>query len=172
MEHINIIGATRDHTAILQQLAITTFLDTYAQYNTEQDMKEYVENYFSLSQLEKEITSPDSTYYIGFHHNQPICYIKLNTGPAQTDLKDTNALEIERIYVLKEFQGLKAGRQLLDKAIEVARHKQAAYIWLGVWEKNVNAMGFYKKQGFIPFSTHIFKLGADEQLDILMKLEV
>ena len=51
-----------------------------------------------------------------------------------------------------------------------AREKQAHYVWLGVWEKNERAIAFYRKNGFVAFDTHIFKLGDDEQTDILMKL--
>ena len=43
------------------------------------------------------------------------------------------------------------------------------YIWLGVWEENPRATRFYQKNGFVAFGKHIFKLGDDEQTDILMK---
>jgi ribosomal protein S18 acetylase RimI-like enzyme len=45
-------------------------------------------------------------------------------------------------------------------------------IWLGVWEKNHNAIGFYTKNGFITFDKHLFLLGDDQQTDLLMKLEI
>jgi diamine N-acetyltransferase len=41
---------------------------------------------------------------------------------------------------------------------------------LGVWEKNPRAISFYKKNGFIEFDPHIFKLGDEELTDIMMKL--
>ncbi|RZL17332.1 MAG: GNAT family N-acetyltransferase, partial [Pedobacter sp.] len=43
------------------------------------------------------------------------------------------------------------------------------YVWLGVWEENPRAIRFYQKNGFMPFDKHIFKLGEDEQTDIMMK---
>jgi len=61
---------------------------------------------------------------------------------------------------------------LYDKAIEIAREKNAEYVWLGVWEKNLRALSFYKKNGFIEFDKHIFKLGDDEQTDYMMKLKL
>ncbi len=98
--------------------------------------------------------------------------MKLNFGQSQTELKDDKAIEIERIYVLKEFHGNKVGQILYDKAIEVARQKNADYVWLGVWEENPRAINFYKKNGFVEFDKHIFKLGEDEQTDIMMKLKL
>jgi ribosomal protein S18 acetylase RimI-like enzyme len=96
--------------------------------------------------------------------------LKLNFGEAQTELKNNTSLEIERIYVLKEFHGQNMGQLLYYKALEIATKYRIKEIWLGVWEKNKRAISFYKKNGFIEFDTHIFKLGNDEQIDIMMKL--
>lgn len=63
-----------------------------------------------------------------------------------------------------------AGQRLYEKAVEIAKQKNAEYIWLGVWEENRRAIHFYKKNGFIEFNKHIFNLGDDEQTDIMMKL--
>ena len=97
---------------------------------------------------------------------------KINFGQSQTELQDDTALEIERIYVLKEFHGKKVGQVLYEKAIEIAKQKNAHYVWLGVWEENPRAISFYKKNGFVEFDKHIFKLGDDEQTDIMMKLKL
>lgn len=98
--------------------------------------------------------------------------MKLNFGAAQNELKNKQCLEIERIYVLKEYHGKKIGQLLYDKAIQIAKEKNVNYVWLGVWEKNLRAINFYKKNGFVGFDKHIFKLGDDEQTDIMMKLEL
>ena len=61
---------------------------------------------------------------------------------------------------------------LYEKAIQTAMLASAEYVWLGVWEENPRAISFYKKNGFIEFDKHIFKLGDDEQTDLMMKLEL
>ncbi len=62
------------------------------------------------------------------------------------------------------------GQVLYNQAIDIAKKKKATYVWLGVWEENPRAISFYKKNGFVEFDKHIFKLGDDEQTDIMMKL--
>jgi ribosomal protein S18 acetylase RimI-like enzyme len=74
--------------------------------------------------------------------------------------------------VLKEFYGKEVGKQLLEMAIQISRQRKADYIWLGVWEHNQKAISFYRKFGFTEFGTHIFKLGKEEQTDIMMKLAI
>ena len=96
--------------------------------------------------------------------------MKLNFDKAQTEPGHHNTLEIQRIYILQAYQGKQIGKQLIQKTIEIGIENNLDYIWLGVWEHNVDAIKFYEKQGFKKFDTHIFKLGDDEQTDNLMKL--
>ena len=156
----------------LQVLGKQTFLETFADGNTEENMRIYLEEGFTADKLTLELTEPNSHFYFALLDNKTIGYLKINFGQAQTELKDKKAIEIERIYVLKEFQGQRVGQILFDLAFDLAKRINADYIWLGVWEKNPGALNFYKKNGFVEFNKHIFKLGNDEQTDIMMKLQL
>jgi diamine N-acetyltransferase len=161
--------------ADLQQLVSIskqTFFEAFSDNNSAEDMEKYLDNSFSKEKLSGELRNPDSEFYFALHADIVAGYLKINFGSAQTDLKDGDSLEIERIYVLKEFHGQKVGQALFDKALSIARQKKMNYVWLGVWEKNARAIRFYKKNGFVEFDTHIFKLGNDEQTDILMRLHL
>jgi ribosomal protein S18 acetylase RimI-like enzyme len=135
-------------------------------------MQKYLEEGFTIDKLTAELTNPDSAFYFATISKNIIGYLKINFGSAQTELKENNAIEIERIYVLIEFHGKKVGQLLYEKALDIAKQKNAGYLWLGVWEKNLRAINFYKKNGFIEFDKHIFKLGNDNQTDIMMKLDL
>ena len=156
----------------LQKIGRQTFYETFAALNTEENMSAYLEKGFSIDKLTGELNDKDSEFYFASIDNNVIGYLKLNFGQAQTELKHDNALEIERIYVLKEFHGKKVGQIFYDKAIEVARQRKVDYVWLGVWEKNPRAINFYKKNGFVEFDKHIFVVGDDEQTDIMMKFNI
>lgn len=154
----------------LQSISRQTFYETYCTMNTKENMDKYLNENLSISTLEKELKNPNSEFYIIKDLDKNIGYLKLNMGPAQTDIKDASALEIERIYVIKEYQGKKAGQQLYEKTILVAKEKMLKYIWLGVWQENSKAIQFYVKNGFEIFDQHVFKLGDEEQTDFLMRL--
>lgn len=157
---------------MLRDISITTFRDSFASENTEEDMNDYLQKSFNLQQVEKELLHPHSVFYLAYCENQPAGYLKINFGPAQTDINDDNSLELERIYLLDTFQGMGLGPQLMEKAIETARENKLKYIWLGVWEKNARAIHVYRKRGFVKFKSHTFWLGQDKQTDELMKLEL
>ena len=172
MENILIRKITVNEITELQEIGRTTFRETFSAVNTEENMKKYLEESFSKEKLTSELTDPNTEFYGARLADKLIGYLKLNFGEAQTELREKNGLEIERIYVLKEFHGKKVGQVLYDKAVETARQKQLDYVWLGVWEENPRAIAFYKKNGFVEFGKHIFKLGDDEQTDIMMKLKL
>lgn len=153
----------------LQAISRKTFGETFADRNTVENMNKYLTEELSTEKLTAELTNPDSEFYFALLDNEVVGYLKLNSSSTQTDVKDNNALEIERIYVSKEYHGRKVGQVLYNKALEVAKQKGVDYIWLGVWEENLKAIGFYTKNGFVEFDRHIFKLGDDEQKDIMMK---
>ena len=172
---MNKIEITKIDLKEIEQLKIIskqTFFETFAEGNSEENMKKYLEESFTTELLKTELTNPNSEFYFARMDNNVIGYLKINFGQAQTELKDKSAIEIERIYVLKEFQGKQIGQVLFNKAFEIAKQLNADYLWLGVWEENPRAINFYKKNGFVEFDKHVFKLGDDEQTDIMMKLQI
>lgn len=167
---IEIVRVTLDDIDELQKVGRQTFYETFASENSEENMNEYLASGFSLEKLSSELLDPNSEFYFAKKNSKVIGYLKLNLGESQTELKDSKATEIERIYVLKEMQGQSVGQKLFTVALAVAQENNSAYVWLGVWEKNLKAISFYKKNGFQEFDKHIFKLGDDEQIDIMMRL--
>ena len=131
--NITIVQINDSHIAALQQIGRQTFSETFAESNTAENMAKYLEEAYSHKKLNAELNDPNSFFYFAMLGENVIGYLKLNMGSSQTELKDNDALEIERIYVLKEFHGKKVGQLLFDKAIQVANEQHVAYIWLGVW---------------------------------------
>jgi ribosomal protein S18 acetylase RimI-like enzyme len=170
--NIKIDQINNSNIAALQQIGRQTFAETFAESNTAENMAKYLEEAYSHEKLSTELNNPKSFFYFALLDEKVIGYLKLNMGASQTELKDNDALEIERIYVLKEFHGKKVGQLLFDKAITIAKEKHVAYVWLGVWEENKRALQFYTKNGFVEFDQHIFVLGDEAQTDIMMKLEL
>lgn len=169
MENITVKKIMPEDIGQLQKVSKQTFWETFSASNSEENMTNYLEESFSVDKLTDELNNKHSDFYFALLDEKVIGYLKLNFGQSQTELQDNKALEIERIYVLQEFHGKKVGQVLYEKALQIAGQVNADYVWLGVWEENLRAIGFYKKNGFVAFDKHIFKLGGDEQTDIMMK---
>jgi ribosomal protein S18 acetylase RimI-like enzyme len=154
----------------LQEISRQTFFDTFADVNTPEDMQQYLRENLSMEQLSKEWNHPATQFYMVKQQDKVLAYLKINEADAQTERREEASLEIERIYVRKENQGMGIGQLLLHFSIQLTKDKGFKVIWLGVWEHNLRAIEFYQKNGFIFFGKHSFFLGQDEQTDLLMEL--
>ena len=159
----------QDDIDVLRNLSYRTYFETFAHMNTPEDMEAYLDKAFEIEKLRAELLDVNSSFYFLYYDEKLAGYLKLNEYSAQTDIHDINSLEIERIYVSKEFQGEGLGGYLMDRAISIANLRKKRYVWLGVWEKNEKAIRFYKKNGFYEIGKHSFFMGDDEQTDYIMR---
>ena len=170
MEKFSIRECSSEDIEKIKYIGEKTFYETFSSDNTKEDMEDYLKENFAYEQIESEIKNNASRFYIVEHNKEAVAYMKLNFDKAQTEKGHNNTLEVQRIYVLQEYKSNHIGKRLIEKAIKIGRDHHLNYIWLGVWENNINAIKFYEKQGFEKFDTHVFELGEDEQTDHLMKL--
>lgn|SRR5690554_5835932 len=154
---------------VLKQICEKTFLETFGEDNSEEDMERYLKETFSEETLKKELEEEDSLYFLAFMEEKPAGYMKLNFRDAQTEKGHEEAMEVQRIYVRKDMLGKGIGKRMLKKAMDIGKERNLKYVWLGVWEHNSKAIAFYEKLGFEKFDTHVFLLGEDRQTDHLMK---
>lgn len=166
--HIIIKPCTIEDLTILQDISYETFNETFKTQNSPENMNDYLEKAFNVKQLELELSTFTSQFFFVYFNDEVAGYLKVNTKEAQSENMGEDSLEIERIYIRVKFQKLGLGKYLLNKAIEIAVEQEKNKIWLGVWEKNENAIAFYKKLGFVQAGTHSFQMGEEEQIDFIM----
>jgi len=157
-----------ENVQVLQEISIETFNDTFSNQNSPDNMKVYMDRAFTMKQLESELANRSSQFYFISFDKEVAGYLKVNVDDAQSETMGDDFLEIERIYIRSKFQKKGLGKYLIDQAVEIARERNKNNIWLGVWEKNENAIRFYKKLGFVQTGTHSFYMGDEEQIDFIM----
>lgn len=167
-----LIQCKKEHLDRLSRIAQDTFITAFAHMNDPKDFQAYMEKAFSDDTLRAELSDPDSEFYLVHHSDGDVGYFKLNFNKSQTDIRDAVSCELERIYVAKPWQGRGIGEWMLAKAREIAIARKKEYLWLGVWEKNTEAIRFYEKHGFVFFGTHPYYIGMDKQTDWLMRMDL
>ena len=170
MSPITIVKATISDLEVIQEISKQTFIETFAEVNKPENLDNYVQENFNSQQIALEINNPESAFYLAILDNETIAYLKLNSGNAQSEIRTDEAMEIQRIYVLKKFHGKKIGQLLLNEAILIGQKSGVDSVWLGVWEENHKAIEFYSKNDFVEFDKHSFTLGNEVQTDLLMEL--
>ncbi|QQZ09945.1 GNAT family N-acetyltransferase [Heyndrickxia vini] len=165
---IKIQTCTLEDSRTLQEISYETFNDTFKHENSPENMNAYLKRAYNLTQLEKELSNLSSQFFFVYFNTELAGYLKVNTNDAQSEEMGEDALEIERIYIKRNFQKHGLGKVLLNKALEMALESNKKKVWLGVWEKNENAIAFYKKMGFVQTGAHSFYMGDEEQTDFIM----
>ncbi|MBS9335471.1 GNAT family N-acetyltransferase [Fructobacillus sp. M1-13] len=155
--------------AKLVAISRATFAETFAADNSEADLAAFLDQHYAPEKLRAEIELAGSDFYFCLVAEKVVGYLKLNRDEAQSEPLGSDALEIERIYFLSDYQGQGLGSRFFSLAEEIAFSTRKSWIWLGVWEHNDLALAVYQKKGFVPFSDHVFQVGDDRQRDILMK---
>ena len=169
MENLQLVPVTLSEILDLQEISRQTFFDAFASVNEEEDMRHYLEVNLSIEQLTSELNQAATSFYFAKNSKEILAYLKINESDGQSEKRAMPSMEIERIYVRKEFQNRGVGQFLLDHSIQITKNKQLKLIWLGVWEHNVSAIRFYERNQFQFFGKHSFMLGSDEQTDLLME---
>ncbi|MGO4111031.1 GNAT family N-acetyltransferase [Paenibacillus sp. YAF4_2] len=162
---VTIKECTRENLQLLQEISVETFNDTFKDQNSPENMQAYLERAFNANQLEKELSNTSSEFYFILFNEEIAGYLKVNRNDAQSE---NESLEIERIYIRSKYQRKGLGKHLFNKAMEIAIKQKIKMIWLGVWEKNENAIDFYEKMGFVQTGAHSFHMGDEEQIDFIM----
>ncbi|MBS1510468.1 MAG: GNAT family N-acetyltransferase [Bacteroidetes bacterium] len=164
---ITIRKITPEDVPVLAQMAQQTFYDTFTGTCTEEDMQGFLKEYFNEEQLGKEVANENDLYFFALADGIPAGYIRFMEDYSGLSLmKQWKALELKRIYVLKEFHGKGIAQALIDFFLDYARQQQYQVVWLGVWEHNYRAQKFYEKYGFVNSGhTHDFPIGNTPQTD-------
>jgi len=171
-DEVRILLVQREELPIVVKMGRQTFIDNYAHLNDPDNFQNYINEAFAPDQWYLEWLDPHARFFIAWLNDEPVGYIKVNLHHGKKGLEGDQHTELERIYVIATAQKSGIGRQLLAKAIEMAKSTASEYLWLGVWQDNPKAIEWYKRQGFEQFGEHTFKLGVEDQKDWLMRLKV
>lgn len=151
----------------LAEISRQTFYDTFTDTCTEEDMQNFLGEYFNVAQVQMELSNPDDYYYFAEVDGKPVGYLRFMEDYRNWPLiKQWKALELKRLYVVKEYHGKGIAQRLMDFFISFSQQNKYQVVWLGVWEHNIRAQKFYEKYKFINSGhTHDFPIGNTPQTD-------
>jgi diamine N-acetyltransferase len=123
-----------------------------------QDMNEYLEKHYNDISIKEELNDPKNVYHILSYNEKPVGFSKIVLNEGHPNIVQQNVTKLDRIYLLKEFQELKLGFELLKFNIEFSKKNNQSGIWLFTWIGNARAVNFYRKVGFKIIGSYMFKV--------------
>lgn len=174
MSEIKIRKANSKDAEMLTELSYKTFYDAFYDHpqNAPEDMLAYMKKAFSFKTVFAELEEKGSVFLIAEVENKAVGYAKIMLGSIEDEIKAERPIELNRLYAKTDFIGKGIGKKLLDECCKFATENNCDVMWLGVWEYNPRAKRFYEKHGFYKVGLHVFKLGSDSQIDLLMQKDL
>ena len=102
---------------------------------------------FTASVFEKELKQPNHAFYLLKEKGETVGFLKLNIDQPLKNYEQYNALELERIYLIKSAIGKGLGRQAVEFCFDYARKLNKEIVWLKAMDSS-DAVFFYEKLGF------------------------
>jgi len=159
-----------EDAALVADLSRKTFYESFASFNTEENMRIYMEQQCTREKQMAEVGAPGRIFFLAYVDGEPAGYASMRVSEEKpAGLTGEKAIEIVQIYAEQRMIGKGVGPALMQACVDLAREQGYEWIWLGVWEHNPRAQAFYAKWGFERFGEHIFIVGLDAQTDLWMR---
>jgi GNAT superfamily N-acetyltransferase len=113
----------------------------------------YINRSFTPEALRRELADGNARFYLVQQHDQPVGFLKLNLHKPSPCHQTADALELERIYLVKTITGQGVGKACMQFVIDQARHLNKELIWLKAMDSSHDALAFYRAVGFEPCGT-------------------
>lgn len=157
--------ATIDDAQALADFAARLFVATYAEFNTEADMRRYIGEHFDARHQRDQINDNNWLTRLLFREDTLAGYYQLRIDGTRPDcVKTQSSSELVRFYIDQQWHGQGLAQTMMADTLVQAKAK-SALLWLGVWSENPRAIRFYEKAGFQNIGHAEFRLGADVQKD-------
>ena len=152
----------------LAALASRLFEETFAAANDPEDMALHLSRTYGRAEQERELATAEMATILAEADGRLIGFAQLRAGHAPPCVVGPRPIELLRLYVDRPWQGRGVAPALMETVVAEALRRRAATLWLGVWERNERAQGFYRKCGFVDVGSQPFVLGTDRQTDRIM----
>jgi ribosomal protein S18 acetylase RimI-like enzyme len=153
---ISIIKATEKDYAPIVSIGKVSVADAHRDSCSAEDLNEFLEKNYNNDSIKAELNNTKNIYHILNYNGNSVGFSKINLNAKHPNVADENVTKLDRIYLLKEFYGLKLGLELLNFNITLAKSNNQSGMWLYTWVGNNRAVNFYLKAGFKIIGSHKF----------------
>jgi ribosomal protein S18 acetylase RimI-like enzyme len=145
----------KDYNSIIS-IGKVSVAESHRGSSSDEVMNEYLERNYNNEVIKEELNDVNNIYYIINYNDKPVGFSKIIFNAKHPNIPAENVVKLDRIYLLKEFYGLKLGLELLNFNIELSRNNHQTGMWLYTWIGNIRAIDFYLKAGFTIIGSHKF----------------
>ena len=152
--------------ALFRESFIATFGHLYSPENLANFLAKFTPEAWA-----EELATPGLAFRLAEDDEGLVGYCKL--GPITLPVAPgPEPIELRQLYLRERGKGTGAAQALMGWALDTARSRGAATLWLSVYIDNHRAKRFYERYGFVDRGRYAFMVGDHEDEDRLMSLDL
>ncbi len=172
-DFIKIIRADITNAAIVATIGKKSFRNAFENlFASKEELTEYLEFTYDPVKLARSIRKENNIYLLAFLEGKPVGFAKLKKHSLNDLITSPVQMELQKIYVLTEFQGMGVGAALMNTVNDIAREEAPDSIWLDSYISNERAIHFYENHGFKKIGRYYFTIGSQTFEYYVMELPV
>jgi len=156
-----IIEANVSHAAAIAAIGKKSFRDAFGHlFNNKEELFELLEKIYEPLKLVKSLRKESNTYFLALANDKPVGFANIKFNSLNEHIESIAQVELQKIYVLPEYQGLGVGTALLEEVKQLVHHVNPDYLWLDTCSRSEKAIRFCKKHGFEKIGKYFFTIGT------------
>lgn len=161
-----------DDARDLSRLAALTFRAAYEAQLAGPELDRYIADHYSLAQQAAELADDRLTYLVVERAGAMIGFALLRTDEHHPAITGARPVMLSQIYLDPAHIGGGIGSTLMRRCLAEAAERGHDTMWLGVWEQNRRAIGFYERWEFRTVGEMLFDFAGQSQRDLVMQRDV
>ncbi len=158
----------------LSAFAVDAFVATFGHIYAPQDLAAFLAEWNTPALLHQQLIDPAFAFALVRAEGGIVGFAKL--GPIDFDLPDGHpaegAIELHQLYLAESAKGTGIADTLMHWAIDEARARGNAILYLSVFTENPRAQAFYRRYGFVDIGRNPFRVGNHVDEDRIWRLDL
>ncbi len=152
--------ATAQDAAVLAEIGVRTFCETFAHLYPDADLKAFLADAYSVAATERYLADPAKAGWLVEADGEVIGYAQAGTCDLPHDEVTASCGELKRFYLVQGRQGGGVGARLFTEVMAWLEKDGPRDLWIGVWSENHGAQRFYNRHGFVKVGEYGFRVGT------------
>jgi ribosomal protein S18 acetylase RimI-like enzyme len=156
----------------LHEVSTLAYYQAYFGAYTYNDLKPYLEDFFSEEILEEEIAKPDQDYFLVKKSDRAIGFAQVKRFVLIEESirrQSDNSAELFKLYLLQKYTGKGIGTRFMQMMSEHYQSRGFQNFYSTVWSLSPRALRFYKRQGFEVVGEIDYDYAGKNNIDYVLK---
>jgi ribosomal protein S18 acetylase RimI-like enzyme len=159
----------------LHEVSTLAYFQSYFGPYTYQQLKPYLEEFFSEEILKREMSKSEIDYFLVKLSGKCIGFSLVKRGMAIENGNRTslpNSAELNKLYLLQKYTGKGFGTQFMKMMSSYYASRNIVNLYATTWALNPRALRFYKRQGFQVMGEIEYEFAGQSNIDLVLKKDL